>query len=103
LWPGKTRDDPEHEWLTRQFETSPKLPLRFVIQVGDLEIGATPLNGPSILAANRHLRDVLLEKGYEVHYSEVAGGHEPITWRGGIAQGLMQLAIGTRRRQLIAR
>jgi enterochelin esterase-like enzyme len=91
FWPGKTRDNPEQEWLTRQFESSEKLPLRFVLQVGVLEIVATPLNGPSILAANRRLRDVLRAKGYEVHYSEVAGGHEPLTWRGGIAEGLVQL------------
>jgi enterochelin esterase family protein len=91
FWPGKTRDNPEHEWLTRQFQDSARLPVRFVLQAGILEIVATPMNGPSILATNRHLRDVLKAKGYEVHYSEVAGGHEPLTWRGGIAEGLMQL------------
>ena len=91
FWPGKTRDNPEQEWLTRQFRESDKLPIRFVLQVGVLEIGATPLNGPSILATNRHLRDVLRAKGYDVYYSEVAGGHEPLTWRGGVAEGLMQL------------
>lgn len=91
FWPGKTRDNPEQEWLTRQFESFPRLPLRFVLQVGILEIVSTPLNGPSILATNRHLKDVLRAKGYEVHYTEVAGGHEPLTWRGGIAEGLVQL------------
>jgi len=44
-----------------------------------------------ILDCNRHLRDVLTAKGYELDYSEVAGGHEPLTWRGGIAPGLTQL------------
>lgn len=91
FWPGKTRDNPEQEWLTHQFRNSAKLPIRFVLQVGVLEIVATPLNGPSILATNRHLRDVLRTKGYDVYYSEVAGGHEPLTWRGGVAEGLMQL------------
>jgi enterochelin esterase-like enzyme len=91
FWPGKTRDNPEQEWLTRQFRESDKLPIRFVLQAGILEIVATPLNGPSILATNRHLRDVLGAKGYDVFYSEVAGGHEPLTWRGGVAEGLMQL------------
>jgi enterochelin esterase family protein len=91
FWPGKTRDNPEQEWLTRQFRDSDKLPIRFVLQAGILEIVATPLNGPSILATNRHLRDVLRAKGYDVYYSEVAGGHEPLAWRGGIAEGLMQL------------
>ena len=91
LWPGEQRDNPEHEWLARQFESSPKLQIRVVLQPGVLEIVQTPLAGPSILRANRHLRDVLTAKGYEVHYTEVAGGHEPLAWRGGIAPGLIQL------------
>ena len=49
LWPGQTRDNPEHEWVTRQYEWSRKLPLRFVLQAGSLEVVNTPLNGPSIL------------------------------------------------------
>ena len=92
LWPGERRDNPQHEWLTRQYESSPKLPIRFVLQPGILETGATPLNGPSILSANRHLRDVLAAKGYEVHYSEMPGGHEALTWRGGLGEALVQLA-----------
>lgn len=91
LWPGQTRDNPQHEWLTRQFESSPKLPTRFVLQAGIVEVVTTPLSGPSILEGNRHLRDVLSAKGYEVYYSEVAGGHEPLSWRGGLAEGLIQL------------
>ncbi|HLO00820.1 MAG TPA: alpha/beta hydrolase-fold protein [Pyrinomonadaceae bacterium] len=92
FWPGKEHSDPDHEWLTRQFQSSPKLAIRFVLQVGALETGGpTPLNGPSILKTNRHLRDVLRAKGYEVQYEEIAGGHESISWRGGIAEGLIQL------------
>lgn len=91
FWPGKTRDNPDQEWLTHQLELSPKLPVRFVLQVGLFEITHTPLNGPSILTANRHLRDVLRTRKYELYYREVAGGHEPLTWRGGVAEGLIQL------------
>jgi len=92
FWPGKDRSDPNHEWLTRQIESSPRLPIRFVLQVGVLETGEpTPLNGPSILKTNRHLHDVLASKGYELQYSELAGGHEPVSWRGGLAEGLIQL------------
>jgi enterochelin esterase-like enzyme len=37
---------------------------------------------PSILNANRHLRDVLKEKGYTVVYTEVPNGtHSPESWR----------------------
>jgi enterochelin esterase-like enzyme len=91
LWPGKDRDDAEHEWLVRQYQASPKLPITFVLQPGVLEVVPTPLNGPSILNSNRHLRDTLRAKGYDVDYSEIAGGHEPLTWRGGIAPGLIRL------------
>jgi enterochelin esterase-like enzyme len=92
FWPGKEHSDSDHEWLTRQFESSPRLAIRFVLQVGALETGEpTPQNGPSILKTNRHLRDVLRAKGYDVQYDEIAGGHESISWRGGIAEGLIQL------------
>jgi enterochelin esterase family protein len=91
LWPGKTRDDSGREWLTRQIEASPRLPVRFVLQVGVVEIRATPGGGPSILATNRHLRDVLLAKGNELHYTEIAGGHSPLSWRGGLGAGLVEL------------
>lgn len=91
LWPGKERDNPQHEWLTEQFRSAPKLAVRIVLQPGLLEVVQTPLNGPSILDANRHLRDVLIAKGYTLYYSEAAGGHEPVTWRGGMAPGLIQL------------
>jgi len=96
LWPGATRDNPVHEWLIHQYEGSPRLPIRFVLQVGVLETGTTPLNGPSILSSNRRLRDVLTAKGYELHYHEIAGGHEPLNWRGGVGDGLVEL-IGNSR------
>jgi enterochelin esterase family protein len=91
FWPGNTRDDLAREWLTKQIEVSPKLPIRFVLHVGVVEVHPTVGGGPSILTTNRHLRDVLIAKGYELHYSEVAGGHEPLSWRGGLADGLIEL------------
>jgi enterochelin esterase family protein len=91
FWPGKTREDPGREWLTDQFDKSPKLPIRFVMQVGLLERHPTPQNGPSILDTNRRLHAVLAKKKYDVHYSEIAGGHEPISWRGGLADGITEL------------
>ena len=91
LWPGHTREDPGSEWLTHQYDSAAKLPIHFVLQVGTLERWNTPGNRLSILDANRHLRDVLRAKGYQVEYAEMGGGHEPLSWRGGLADGLIQL------------
>ncbi|MEO3776710.1 enterochelin esterase [Micromonospora sp. B11E3] len=88
-WPEPTTPDVEMEWLTRQFAESPKLPVRFSMEVGSLEAAIAEFDQ---LATNRKLRDVLLEKGYEVHYNEYTGGHDMITWRGTLVQRLLALA-----------
>lgn len=58
----------EWEWLIHEFERTPRLPLRFWLDVGEFEtvpqFGPTPEeDGPTLLATNRHLRDVLRAKG----------------------------------------
>ena len=45
----------------------------------------------TIVAAIRHLRDVLRAKGYDVTYREVGGGHDYVHWRAMLADGLMTL------------
>lgn len=87
----KPDGDAEHEWLARQIVASQKLPVRFYLEIGLFEIGATPGKGPSMVVTNRHLRDVLMAKGYEVHYGEFAGGHEYLNWRGTFSNGLLAL------------
>ncbi len=72
------------------FIQRPKLALRFYLDAGTGEIALTG-TGRSILVANRHLRDVLLAKGYEVHYQEFIGGHDFLSWRGTLADGLIAL------------
>ena len=93
----KPDGDAEHESFARQIATSPKLPVRFYLGVGLLESGPTPGDGPSMVIANRHLRDVLIAKGYFVHYCEFNGGHEYLNWRGTFSDGLIAL-IGKRAR-----
>ncbi len=82
------------EWLTAQYAASPKRDLRFFLDVGSTETrGAIGGTAPSILEANRHLRDVLKAKGYDVAYTEVPGGtHTPESWRQRLPVGLIELA-----------
>ncbi len=74
-------------WLTGQFASLPKLPLRFFIEVGKLEQGLAI----NMVLENRRLRDTLLAKGYSVVYSEYNGGHDVLYWRNSVADGLMAL------------
>ena len=88
------RDD-EAEWLTNRYAESPPLPVRFSLDAGLLE-NQEPLSAPgtpSILDANRHLRDVLVERGYEVSHAEFCGGHDYLCWQVSLADGLRALAF----------
>jgi enterochelin esterase-like enzyme len=87
----KPKDDAESEWLAKQFVKSPKLPIRFYLDVGLLEVGPIPDDGPSMVVVNRHMRDVLQAKGYSVYYKEFYGGHEFFNWRGTLSDGLLAL------------
>jgi enterochelin esterase-like enzyme len=95
--PPKANDEFDREaepsWVAKQFIASPKLPIRFYMDAGSDEIDLSG-KGNSILIPNRHLRDVLLAKGYEVHYQEFNGGHDYLSWRGTIADGLILLMGG---------
>lgn len=74
-------------WLTRQFATLPRLPLRFFLEVGMMEQGI-PIN---MVLENRRLHDVLVARGYTVTYSEYNGGHDMLCWRGSLSDGLIAL------------
>ena len=75
-------------WLVRQFVTTRKLPIKFYLEAGLFENDCPD----TLLAQNRRMRDVLEAKGYSVVYSEFAGGHEFLSWRGSVADGLIALA-----------
>ncbi len=83
-----------YEWLASQFAASPKRDIRFVLEVGSLEsAGALGGSAPSILSANRRLRDVLQAKGYPLTYAEVPdGGHAPEFWRKRLPDAIVTLA-----------
>jgi enterochelin esterase-like enzyme len=100
----KPDDEKEWEWVSRQFAAGPRLPLRFSFEAGLLEgtwwwrdlMAKQPnapanLIDPTMLAANRNLRDTLQSKGYSVHYTEYNGNHGMLNWRGTLASHLIAL------------
>ncbi len=89
---GSGRHDIDAEWmLPRRFVEGPHLPLRFYLEAGLLE----RTRDADMVLCNRHMRDVLEAKGYEVTYSEYMGGHDYICWRGSFADGLLALVTRT--------
>ena len=94
-FPWKPDEEKDWEWLTRQFGKSPRLPLRFSLEAGLMEnTGGAPPGQPippSLLVANRNLRDALQSKGYSVHYTEFNGNHTLFNWRGTLANHLIAL------------
>lgn len=91
--PAKPRDfDPEREknHVASLFLAAPKLPVRFYLDAGTEEIDFS-LPGARNLIPNRHFRDVLKAKGYEVHYREFVGGHDEASWRATFPEGLLAL------------
>ena len=100
FWRGaEASNDPPYEWLTEQAAKWPTTPVRFWLEVGSTESrGAIGGRAPSILAANRALRDTLRAKGYDVTYTEVPGGvHAPETWAPRLPVGLAALAGRTKK------
>lgn len=74
----------EPGWLTREYVKAPRQALRFYLHSGTFE-------GPKILDTNRHMRDVLLAKGYAVEQVEYPAGHDYLPWRGSLPCGLISL------------
>jgi enterochelin esterase-like enzyme len=69
--------------LTREIAGAPKKPIKLYVEAGLFEAG--------LLDSNRHIRDVLVAKGYAVTYREFHGGHDYWLWRGTISDGLIAL------------
>lgn len=88
--PYNTDVSTETGWLAKEFVKSPKLPLAFYMDAGQFEIDTDGYGG-GILEPSRHMRDVLLAKGYPVTYQQFIGGHDYASWRGTLADGLLAL------------
>jgi enterochelin esterase family protein len=92
-WSPKVDQGEERGWLVREYAAAPTRGLRFYLEAGLFENDIRGIGG-QILEHNRHLRDVLRAKGYEVFYHEFPGGHDRLTWRGSLADALIEL-VGT--------
>jgi enterochelin esterase-like enzyme len=77
------------EWLIRQFATVPKSNVFFHLDVGQMEDRPEGNEGTTLLASNRHLRDLLKARGYGVHYVEVYSDHDPVHWRRTLPEALI--------------
>jgi enterochelin esterase family protein len=91
--PSSFDPDSEHGYVAGLFIDSPRLPIRFYLDAGSLELDRSG-GGSSILIPNRDFRNVLLSKGYEVHYQQFQGAHDYLSWRGTLADGLILLTDG---------
>jgi enterochelin esterase-like enzyme len=78
----------EPEWPARTFAVTKRTPERFYMDVGGYEIDGTANGGPGQVVANRHFRDILRAKGYDVSYQEFPGAHEYFNWRGTLSTAL---------------
>jgi enterochelin esterase family protein len=86
--------EPQDPWteeapgmLAQQYASARRRPLQIHLEVGRYETYYLA----SLLSQARRLRDVLRAKGYRVTYSEFAGGHSEVCWRGSFANGLLSL------------
>ena len=80
----------EGNFLAKEFLASPKLPLRFYLTAGTFEVDREG-GGGNILETTRQLRDVLRAKDYDVQFEQFVGGHDGLSWRGSLADGLIVL------------
>jgi len=90
-WPGPGIS------LMQEFARSPRRPLRFYLEAGKFETVVFPGMATSLLGSVRHMRDVLVAKGYPITYSEFDGGHDYACWSGTLGNGLLTL-LGPRRK-----
>ena len=90
--------DEEPNATVRRYLAVPRRPIRFYLETGlydNVPASNRPLYEMVLdetnLMGNRHLRDVLLAKGYDVTYREVGATHNFVHWRAMLADGLMTL------------
>lgn len=90
----KPLNAPEFEWFTAH-AAAVDVDARFHLSVGRFETWAPVADGaPTLLMANRHLRDVLKAKGQLAGYTEFSGGHQWVCWEAVLPEELSCLLGG---------
>lgn len=80
------------EWVPMRYAFEERRPVRFYVAAGELETFVSPGNrGHYLLATNRHMRDVLVARGYDLEYVEFNGVHSDLNWQDWLAEGLVHL------------
>ncbi len=85
----KPADEVEYEWVPTRVAAWPARDVRFYLAAGWLETVVTPTNrGHYMVSTNRHMRDVLRARGYDLRYVEFNGVHSELNWQDWLAAGL---------------
>ena len=94
----RTAGSDEPNSIAQRYAASVKVPVRFYLETGIYEnvpSAGLPLHqmalDEGITAGNRHFRDVLLAKGYDVTYRETAAAHESLHWRATLGDAFMSV------------
>ncbi len=90
-WSPGVDQGEERGALTREYANASRHTVKFFLEAGLFENDVVGVGG-QILEHNRHLRDVLTAKGYEMHYQEFPGGHDRMNWRASFPGALTWLA-----------
>jgi len=78
--------------VAAQFARAVRRPVRFYLAAGELETFVSPGNrGHHMVGTNRHFRDVLRARGYDLHYVEFNGVHSELNWQDWLADGLVHV------------
>jgi enterochelin esterase-like enzyme len=88
-WHPENTPASDEEYVAGLVAGMQAMPVRFQLTAGLFETAHTGAAG--ILETSRHLRDVLVARGYQVGYREYAGGHDYYVWRGALGDGLIAL------------
>lgn len=71
-------------WMSLQFKSVDKLPLKFYIEVGIIE-------NHNMRKNNSNLKDTLISKGYDVNFEVFKGGHDYLCWGENLANALISI------------